>query len=129
ALAALHGRTTIVRALMAKGANVNVTDQTAQTPLMLAAAGGHLDVARALIEGGARLEVKDKSGMTALLAAASAGRTDVLRLLVASGASVEARDLKSRRRFSLRPLAATLARSASCSTVGRVRRRPTRRGA
>lgn len=54
-----------VRALLARGANVNAKDHEGRTALMFAARSGSNDVVRALLDKGARPEDKDNKGATA----------------------------------------------------------------
>jgi ankyrin repeat protein len=52
-LAAAHGHTDLVKALLDRGAVVNARDGTGWTPLHAAAYGGHPEIIRLLLERGA----------------------------------------------------------------------------
>lgn len=52
-LAAAHGHTDMVKALIDRGADVNAKDGTGWTPLHAAAYGGHPEIIRLLLERGA----------------------------------------------------------------------------
>jgi ankyrin repeat protein len=66
AFASALGHLDIVRALLAKGGDVNGTDRHGRTPLMLAADNGELAVARLLTDMGASVNAADDRGRTAL---------------------------------------------------------------
>jgi hypothetical protein len=56
----------LVKALVDSGANVNVSDVSGATPLILAASRGQRDVVRYLVEQGANVNARDKAGNTPL---------------------------------------------------------------
>ena len=77
-LAAYHGHATTVRALVAKGADVNRANDKGQTPLAGAVFKGEDDVVQALVDGGA----DPRGGQpSAIDAARMFGREDYLGLL------------------------------------------------
>lgn len=86
--AAAHGRLAAVRALLAKGAKLEIPDFLEITPLGSAAMMGHLDVAAFLIDRGANLEGGGHLG-TPLMLAALSGNTEMVRLLIARGAKTD----------------------------------------
>ncbi|MEW6532662.1 MAG: ankyrin repeat domain-containing protein [Thermodesulfobacteriota bacterium] len=90
--AAARGDLAQVKDMLAKGADVNSTDQDGRTALMLAALGGRPEVAKLLIEKGADVNARMKGGSTVLMAAAMVGNAEVVRLLVEKGADVTAGD-------------------------------------
>ncbi len=65
-LAALHGRTDIVQALIKAGADKDATNNSGETPMHYAAREGRTDIVQALIEAGADKEAKTNYGETAL---------------------------------------------------------------
>jgi len=60
-----NGYTSIVRALLASGASLEVKDAEGKTALMLAAEEGRDQIVRLLLEKGADPEARDKEGLTA----------------------------------------------------------------
>lgn len=96
---------TIVRALLDKGARVDVVDDTANTaPLTFAVLSGNIEIVRMLVQHGAQVKSAKKNrthtGATwrdgekdpPLICAAGQNRTDMMRLLLALGADVNAYD-------------------------------------
>lgn len=90
--AAAHTQVDRARELIARGADVNATDQRGLTPLMWASANGHAALAEDLLRRGARPDARAASGDTALRLAAANGFLDIVRLLLARGADPGARD-------------------------------------
>ena len=87
--AARSGRVEVVRALLARGANVHATEaQRGQTALMWAAAEGHDGVVKELIRAGADFRTPLDSGFSPLLFAVREGHIGVVRALLEAGASV-----------------------------------------
>ena len=82
-MAARLGHRDLVRALVARKANVSARSPHGDTALMFAALKGHLDIARLLIDQGAPV---NQSGWQPLHYAAFEGRSDVIRLLLDKGA-------------------------------------------
>jgi ankyrin repeat protein len=66
--AIFHQQTNVICYLVEKGANVNVADQSGETPLMWLTSWGDeaVPMVRLLIEHGANLQAKDKHGATVL---------------------------------------------------------------
>jgi ankyrin repeat protein len=83
--AAQKGDTATVKALLAKGADINALGKEGGTALVEAARNGHTDTVRALLAAGADVNAKDKDGRTALTVAATQGHTDVVQLLEKAG--------------------------------------------
>lgn len=71
--------------VLARGAEVNVSNDSGVTPLMMAAYHGRREMVQALIEHGADLNAEDNDGFTAGMLADHAGHEDVVRTLVALG--------------------------------------------
>ena len=94
-IAAVNGRSRIVKALLNKGARVSMADVGGFNALHLAAGRGHL-VVNLLVAAGSNLEATTSDdgdgniGFTALHAAAEAGRLGVVSSLVDSGSNLEA---------------------------------------
>ncbi len=81
--------------LIGKGADLNTTDNSGYTPLILAAktySYGMTEVVKTLLNHNADIEAKDLNGMTALHWAAKEGLPDVVVLLVEKKANTEAID-------------------------------------
>ncbi len=81
-----------VKALLAKGANVNARGKNDETPLMVAAKAGNTETMQILIDKGADLNVKDTGCITALMWAAANGHADIVKLLIDNGADVNIKD-------------------------------------
>ena len=64
--------------LLAQGVDVNVRNDSGQTPVLLAAAAGHLEAVKLLLKRGADANATDKSGATALMLATMEGHASVL---------------------------------------------------
>lgn len=73
---------------VAPGVELEATDESGQTALMMAAIKGHEPSVKLLLERGARV---DSDGWTALHYAASRGHTGVARMLILRGANLDAR--------------------------------------
>ena len=92
-LAAQHGHSGVVEALVAAGADPNRRLwRMDATPLHAAADGGHRGAAAALLQLGASPHTRNWNGVTALGLAAMAGRVEVVKVLLAAGAQVNSRD-------------------------------------
>jgi ankyrin repeat protein len=86
------GAADAVRALLARGAEVNAKEPTQdQTALMWAAAEQHPKVVQTLIEARADLAAHTKTGFTALHFAARAGDLESVRTLLGAGVDVNIR--------------------------------------
>jgi hypothetical protein len=79
--AAEKGNIEQVKALIAKGVDVNIKDKDGNTPLHEAALNGHRDVVEFLIANGADAKARTKEGKTALDYARDAGFIDVIKAL------------------------------------------------
>lgn len=83
--AAAYGRTTVVRQLLDKGADVNVRDKDGQTPLMKAVWNSHAKVVTMLLQNGANVTVNDRNGDNVINMAKTRNDRQVLTALVAAG--------------------------------------------
>ncbi len=93
--AAKAGDAAQVKALLGKGAKIDVQDEEGGSPLCLAAMEGHLEAVKVLIDAGASVQVKRKSGGSILANAALGGHLEIVKLLVAKGADVNAKGPKA----------------------------------
>ena len=80
-------------AFLDEGANIEVTDQNGQTPLILAAEKGHLNIVAELLNRNADANARDEDGWTALIAASKEGYADVVSLMLENGAKVNIPDM------------------------------------
>jgi len=104
AMAAKHGDTGRVQALLKQGANVDAVDrQFGATALMWAAHEGHTDIVRLLLDSGASIDAQQSLGRTALWYTAQQGRTGPAEILIAAGANVDlaSKDGKTPRNIAL----------------------------
>lgn len=74
--AAAEDHTEVVKALLARGAQVNARNKYGNTPFMHAAIGNRVGAARILIKAGAGPEMKNELGKTAWDIAAERGFKD-----------------------------------------------------
>ena len=78
----------VAKIFMEKGADVNKTDNTWKSALMIASKYGNLEMVSNLIDRGASLYDFDRQGWTALFYAAYYGNEDVVKELIKRGAEV-----------------------------------------
>jgi len=91
--AAWDGRTSAVKKLLAKGADVNCRAKDGSTPLHDAAFCGHKEAIKVLIANGADVNaVNSLNKTTPLHLAAATGRPEIVRVLLAAGADPTARN-------------------------------------
>lgn len=76
----MHG----VETTIARGADVNATDDDGDTPLILASELGYTEIARVLIENGADIDKKDGEGYAPVEIAIQCERFPVAKLLIES---------------------------------------------
>ncbi|PGH09015.1 hypothetical protein AJ79_05810 [Helicocarpus griseus UAMH5409] len=83
--AATHSHKKAAQKFLAKGADVNTSDEKARTPLYLAAEAGHEDLVRLFLGNGADACLADRRDFTPLLQAAKGGYEPIVDLLLAAG--------------------------------------------
>lgn len=85
-LAIYRDHSSLVKLLLARGANADARNHLGFTPLMMAASGGQREFSEWLLDKGASLDSSDESGHTALMWAAFWGHAEVVALLLERGA-------------------------------------------
>ncbi len=118
------GDTTTVRALLAKGADVQARDAAGRTALMYAAENGDPTTVQALLTNGADVNARDWQGWTALLYAAENGDITTVQTLLEHKAHVNAKSegsgwtalMSAAARGRLSVVQALLARGAEANT-------------
>ncbi len=78
--------------LIEKGANVNVKDNSGNTPLILAVAKKDRETIKLLIEKGASVNARNNMGDTAFTTAAKNGDIETIKILISKGVSVNIKD-------------------------------------
>ena len=94
-MAATQGYADVVALLLKRGANVNITDNTGDTPLIAAFLYGKKDVVKLLVANGADVRHAGQYGQTPLHWAASNGDLDSAKLLLDRGANINAMNADS----------------------------------
>jgi ankyrin repeat protein/uncharacterized caspase-like protein len=89
--AAERGDIVTVRAMLARGTDIQVRDSRARTALMYAAANGDAVMAQTLLVSGADVNARDVLGWTALMLAAGSGDNGALQTLLAHKPHVNAK--------------------------------------
>ena len=88
--AARNGSIADCRQLLSKGADINATDNTGQTAVMIAAMTDQINLTKFLIERGADVNRSSNSGLTALHYAALENHYEIAYLLLEGDAKVDA---------------------------------------
>jgi ankyrin repeat protein len=89
-IAANQGNVSMAKLLMAKGADVNLTNSVGDSALDQAVVRGHEDMVRALLAAGAKADRADFQGYTPLHLAAREGNVEIVNDLLAQGVPVDA---------------------------------------
>lgn len=88
-LYATNGNLELAELLVAKGANVDVQDDSGNTPLCRAVQNGHLNIAQLLLQNGANANVKNNIKWRPIHIAANNGDKDMVKLLLAYNARTD----------------------------------------
>jgi hypothetical protein len=86
-VAARHGRRSIAKLLISKGADLSLKDKRGITPLHAAAAFGHSELVLILLENGADINATDEEGCSPSHHAAFYDRIEILLILINAGAN------------------------------------------
>ena len=86
--AAADGKTDVVKALIAQGADLNKANSGGWTPINSAVGKGHAEVVKLLIAAGADVNKASNDGWTPLNNAADEGHAEVVKLLIVAGADL-----------------------------------------
>ena len=78
--------------LRLKNINVNVTNDSGETPLHIASKKGDLEIVKFLVEKGADVNVKGSGDRTPLMSSSEDGHLEIVKFLVNEGADVNAKD-------------------------------------
>lgn len=113
-IAAEFGHFTLLRQLIAAGADVNARDASGETPLHRAAAGGHDSCIIHLCKRGAEIDAAAKDASTPLAHAAQNGKTGAVRLLLDYGADA---DMQADRHLTVYTPLQRAARNDDAATV------------
>jgi ankyrin repeat protein/uncharacterized caspase-like protein len=89
--AAEKGDIVTIRAMLARGTDIQVRDSRARTALMYAAANGDMVMVQTLLVSGAEVNARDVLGWTALMLAAGSGDNSTVQTLLAHKAHVNAK--------------------------------------
>ena len=81
-----------VKNLIDKGADVNSTSTSGDSPLMLAASRGFANIVKLLLERGANIHYRSQYGDTALFSALYSGKPETVKVLLEHGADVNERN-------------------------------------
>lgn len=90
-IAATSSNQGVMKALLDKGANINVKDKNGKTPLYNATVCNRLDNVKYLIKQ-ADVNAKDEDGKTSLHKAALLNHLEIVKVLLQNGADVNAKD-------------------------------------
>lgn len=86
--AAATGNEIKIKNLIENKNNINMTDHTGLTALMVAAHSGQLKILETLINAGSLIDTKDEKGYTALMFACNTGQLACVQYLIESGANI-----------------------------------------
>ena len=86
--ASKNGRINIVKILIAKGVDINTTDDVGYTSISYAALKGHIEIVDLLVGYGADVNIRNHWGGTALVQAVFFGHIDIAKILIDNGANM-----------------------------------------
>ena len=95
-LAATTGSTSVVKALLEAGANINIKDRQGRTPLADCIREGHRELALMLIEAGGGLEYDEATAAGELCELARCGDVEKMRLILDGKSDPNAADYDKR---------------------------------
>ena len=85
--------TNVVRELLDRGADINLTNNDGNNALWFACFKNNLPLMGLLINAGIKIDNQNDNGVTVLMYAASSGKIDAVRLLLTVGANPNLRNL------------------------------------
>ncbi|KAG7271466.1 hypothetical protein CRUP_018500, partial [Coryphaenoides rupestris] len=85
------GFTDVVKELLKRNPNVNMTDKDGNTALAIAAKEGHTEIVQDLLDAGTYVNIPDRSGETMLIGAVRGGHVDIVRALLLKYADIDVR--------------------------------------
>ena len=94
--AAMSGNTSLVEALLERGADANLKNDHGVTALMMSSGSGNVRISSLLLDNGADPDIKGRGEMTALMFAADYGQVSAVNLLIDRGAKTGTRDARGR---------------------------------
>ncbi|KAJ8290612.1 hypothetical protein GJAV_G00015260 [Gymnothorax javanicus] len=86
----------VVKELLQRNPNVNMTDKDGNTALMFAAKEGHTQIVQDLLDAGTYVNIPDRSGDTVLIGAVRGGHVDIVRALLNKYADIDVRGQDSK---------------------------------
>uniref|UniRef100_A0A672R1D3 Kinase D-interacting substrate of 220 kDa-like n=1 Tax=Sinocyclocheilus grahami TaxID=75366 RepID=A0A672R1D3_SINGR len=88
----LRWYTEVVKELLKRNPNVNMTDKDGNTALMIAAKEGYTEIVQDLLDAGTYVNIPDRNSMTALIVAVKGGYTEVVKELLKRNPNVNMTD-------------------------------------
>lgn len=82
----------VLKALLSKSVDVNITDDNGVTPLQFAAQLGHLEIVKILVDAGAEVNSSCGKEKSALCLASQAGEYSIVKHLLENGANVNQKE-------------------------------------
>uniref|UniRef100_A0A4W5RCK5 Kinase D-interacting substrate 220b n=1 Tax=Hucho hucho TaxID=62062 RepID=A0A4W5RCK5_9TELE len=81
----------VVKELLKRNPNVNMTDKDGNTALMIAAKEGYTEIVQDLLDAGTYVNIPDRSGDTVLIGAVRGGHVEIVRALLHKYADIDIR--------------------------------------